>query len=72
MSWPRWPGVGAVALLIAGCAPSDHRLGEIFEDLHRPIYGLYALGPDRDALHDLLAASFAGEALTQAYVEHFT
>ena len=26
---------------------------------------------NRDAIHDLLAASFSGEALTDEYVEHF-
>lgn len=58
-----------------------------FEQLHRPVYGVYGLGDqgledqglrdqnrevDGDAIHRLLASSFAGEALTHEYVEHFT
>ena len=36
-----------------------------------PIYDSYGLIDDADALHDLLAGRFTGEALTHAYVEHF-
>jgi hypothetical protein len=70
-------------LLLSACATddaptqalavSDAELIEVFEDLHRPVYQVYELSPDeRDALHDLLASSFDGEALTAEYVEHFT
>lgn len=54
------------------------RLARRFEQLHRRLYEVYSLdldrdslGLDRDAIHDLLAASFSGEALTNEYVEHF-
>ncbi len=68
-------------LALSACAPSpapeplataDSALSETFQALHRPIYGVYELGGDRDAIHDLLQASFTGEALTREYVEHFT
>lgn len=44
----------------------------LFEGLHRPVYEVYQLGRDRDRLHDHLARSFRGEALTREYVEHFS
>ncbi|MEM6795820.1 MAG: hypothetical protein AAF725_17735 [Acidobacteriota bacterium] len=50
----------------------DAEVLSLFEALHRPVYGVYDLGPDRDRIHDLLAESFDGEALTEQYVEHFT
>lgn len=50
----------------------DDALIELFEDLHRPIYGIYELGIDRDAVHGALAGSFFGEQLSAEYVEHFT
>lgn len=53
-------------------AEAEHALSETFQELHRPIYGVYELGGDRDAIWDLLNDSFADEALTQEYVEHFT
>jgi hypothetical protein len=66
-----------VLLALAGCdrgaseaTPSAVRAR--FEALHRPLYELYAIGDDRDALWHALASSFAGEALTSEYVEHFT
>jgi hypothetical protein len=43
----------------------------VFQELHRPVYGIYAIGPDRDAIHDLLASSFSGRELTREYVEHY-
>lgn len=43
-----------------------------FERLHRAIYQVYSLAPDRDAVWELLAESFTGPALTQQYVEHYT
>lgn len=72
-----WPSL----LALSACAPSpapqplataDSALYETFQSLHRPIYGVYELGGDRDAIHDLLQGSFTGEALTREYVEHFT
>ncbi|MEO0604995.1 MAG: hypothetical protein AAF211_26425 [Myxococcota bacterium] len=36
------------------------------------MYEVYGLPLDRDAIHDLLDASFSGAALTNEYVEHFT
>lgn len=50
----------------------DAALVERFEALHRPIYGVYELGEDRDAIWELLDRSFTGEALTREYIEHFT
>lgn len=68
-------------LSLTACAPTpapqalaqaDLALTETFQELHRPIYGVYELGGDRDAIWELLQGSFAEEALTQEYVEHFT
>ena len=63
------PGSGAPGGL--GRA-GDQDLISAFRELHAPIYRVYSLGPDRDAIHDLLAASFAGRALTREYVEHYS
>ena len=55
----------------------EARLEQLFKKLHRRLYKVYSLDPieslglDRNAIHDLLAASFSGEALTDEYVEHF-
>ena len=68
----------AVALLGAGCGPSpasvsrDQETAELFQELHARLYGVYALGTDRDLIWDLMSSSFAGDALTQQYIEHFT
>ena len=43
-----------------------------FPALHAAAYQVYGLGDDRDALWTLLSGSFAGEALTRAYVEDWT
>lgn len=43
-----------------------------FGALHRQVYDVYDLPLDRDQVHDLLASSFAGRALTSEYVEHWT
>ena len=78
---PSWIGGLAIGWLGAACAhPSpmpgppldDSALEETFRTLHKPLYGVYDLGPDRDGIHDLLSASFHGEALTTEYVEHYT
>jgi hypothetical protein len=78
------PLLGLILLAAVDCSGSRERLppglvsagdGELveaFRQLHAPIYRVYSLGPDRDAIHDLLAASFAGRALTREYVEHYT
>ena len=74
--------LAAAALLLGGCsrapaergwleAASDEQVVAEFERLHRRLYQVYSLGPDRHGLHALLASSFEGEALTQEYVEHF-
>ncbi len=74
--------VSTVALVVA-CADhprsssepswaSSHALETLFRALHRPIFEVYGLGLDRDAVHAHLATSFRGEALTREYVEHFT
>lgn len=77
--WPLW--IAVVAGLTATCghgprarlaALPDAALIERFEELHRPVYQVYAMGTDRDRIHRHLASSFAGEALTREYVEHFT
>ncbi len=43
-----------------------------FRQIHAQVYRVYGLGADRDRIHDLLASTFADEALTREYVEHFT
>ena len=78
---------GVLILLIAwlaacGGVPLTETVGEArvadeFRRIHSAVYGVYDLGggaegPDRDSIHQLLAASFAGDALTEEYVEHFT
>ncbi len=62
---------------IGGCgeaAPefSDAEILALFRDLHTAIYDVYGVEFDRDAVYDLLAGSFADEALTHEYVEHYT
>ena len=68
----RW-----LPILLISCSSPDPFVGtdiaDAFRALHRPIYGVYELtAGQRDALHDLLARSFRGAALTDQYVEHFT
>lgn len=43
-----------------------------FAGLHPRVYEVYDLPLDRDAIWSLLSESFAGEALTEQYVEHWT
>ena len=43
-----------------------------FREIHSQVYRVYSVGLDRDAVHDQLAAAFAGDALTREYVEHWT
>lgn len=65
-------------LALAACAeaspegPDPDEVLAAFEGLHAPIYDVYALGLDRDAVHDHLAARFVGEALTTQYVTHWS
>ncbi len=75
-----FPILGVTLMALAACGgPSntsttmdDAQLLEGFEGLHREIYRVYSLAPDRDAVWELLAGSFTGPALTQQYVEHYT
>ena len=69
------------ALLLAavvGCQAASDKSGtrpELlaqFQGLHRRVYDVYELGPDRDAVHDLLSQIFSGEELTREYLEHWT
>ena len=70
----------ALALSLVACgAPrpepvtmDEAELLASFEHLHRNIYQVYSLAPDRDAVWELLADSFTGSALTQQYIEHYT
>ena len=63
----------ALALSVACAAPTPDASAIIadFEALHAPVYHVFDLGSDRDAVHAQLAQSFAGDALTDAYVEHW-
>jgi len=47
-------------------------LQQAFPDLHRQVYALYEAPLARHGLHDDLSMVYAGEALTQAYIEHWT
>jgi hypothetical protein len=70
----------ACALAVLGCAAtpgelaglSDQALAERFQELHRRVYEVYAQGPEAPRLHDHLARSFAGEQLTEEFLEHYT
>jgi hypothetical protein len=71
--------LAALCTTATACAPKiipialdDTAVVETFRALHKPLYGVYDFGPDRDAIHGLLEASFVGEALTTEYVEHYT
>ena len=57
---------------VAPALPDDATVVERFKALHKPLYGVYDLGPDRDRIHGLLEDSFVGEALTRECVEHYT
>ena len=64
-------------ILLASCTnvdiePLPEGMVDIFKGLHEDVYGVYAVGLDRDRIHRLLSKSFMGEALTQEYIEHFT
>lgn len=43
-----------------------------FQAMHRSVYDVYSLQGEPQAIHQLLAKSFSGEALTNEYIEHFT
>lgn len=62
---------------ICSCNPTvepipDDQVLQTFRDLHTHIYDVYAVETNRDAVYDLLAESFAGDALVKEYVEHWT
>ena len=63
-------------ILVFACSstPKYEResLVESFQLLHRPIYGVYQLGVERNEIHELLEHSFTGRALTAEYIRHFT
>ena len=72
----RAPIIGL--LFLSACADSgaldaldDASLIASFLRLHSQVYDLYALALEPDAVHDHLAASFDGEALTAQYIEHW-
>jgi len=73
----RAPLLVIAALLGAACAPDVDLpdpawVESLVPELHRPIYQVYALPLDRDAVWEQLAGSFTGQALTEQYVEHWT
>jgi hypothetical protein len=72
--WAGLVGVGLVWAAALGCreTPARAPLAAEFERLHRRVYDVYALGADRDAVWTHLAGTFAGDALTHEYLEHFT
>ena len=47
-------------------------LRDIFPELHRTVYELFNTPVDPDQIHAQLSQVFTGEALTQAYVRHWT
>jgi len=68
---------GVVTTGHVGCGPApptipDDQIVSAFRELHTRIYDVYALPFEREALYDLLSESFAGDALTAEYVEHYT
>ena len=69
--------LSALAVAICSCNSAPEEIPEqemldTFRDLHTHIYDVYAVEFDRDAVYDLLAESFAGDALVKEYVEHYT
>ncbi|MEM1177213.1 MAG: hypothetical protein AAGM22_02615 [Acidobacteriota bacterium] len=72
-----WAPAAVLVATLAGCGgppPSLDRaaVADLFKGLHEPVYRVYELGLDRDAIHDHLASSFSGRLLTDQYVEHYT
>ena len=70
-------GIKFVFLLLMLACKSVHlssssELVGVFKDLHRNVYDVYKVENSPDKIHNLLANSFAGEALTKEYIEHFT
>ncbi|MCB9742586.1 MAG: hypothetical protein H6740_08305 [Alphaproteobacteria bacterium] len=64
-------------LLLLACASTPPLLtepaaAEALRGLLTPLPRVYEQPPDRDAVHDFLAASLYGEALTREYVEAWT
>lgn len=62
----------ALLLILACGQPEPPPSVETFRQLHEPVYGVYDLAREPDAVHGLLAAAFHGEALTREYVEHWS
>ncbi len=60
---------------LAGCAEEVQALSpdELTElaSRHEAVFEAFEIGPHPDPLHDLLASAFMGQALTEAYVEHY-
>ena len=65
-------------LLLASCDISTPKVVDMdaflyaFPDLHRTVYELFNAPADPDRIHAQLSEVFTGEALTQAYVRHWT
>lgn len=59
-------------LLACSRAPLGDDDLQRFRERHAAVYEVFDLAPDRDAIHGQLADSLAGDALTRAYVEHWT
>ncbi len=66
---------GSVGCAVSQAPPVDLPAAELlerFQALHKRIYEVYSLAPDRDRVWEQLADSFTGPALTQQYIEHYT
>jgi hypothetical protein len=48
--------------------PAADPVADSFRSLHARIYDVHHLGTERHSLHEWLAGSFAGEALTEQYI----
>ena len=65
-------------LLLASCGlstPPDVELDgwvDAFPALHREVYELFNEPASQDVIHEALSRIFTGDALTQAYVRHWT
>ncbi len=64
--------VGALACVVDPGPEGDDALVEHFTKLHSAVYDAYQIGPSRDRLWTHLARSFAADALTREYVEHYS
>ena len=61
--------------LLLACASAPRGLPatliEQFKWRHTAVYDVYQLGLDKDQIHDHLAKTYLGDALTEAYILHF-